>query len=173
MERSLFFGSDRSSFQFQCSSFTNICCWYCPIYILLTPWTVAHWAPLSMGFPRQESWRGLPCPPPGDLPHPGIEPVHPASQVDSLTLSQQGSPCMYLINTTSILKYQNVQKQNKTKQITLQTLTRSRDPPFSRCTCTYFQMPSYKFEYHVFKVSYTVTISEHIPKYLYDFWRSQ
>ena len=43
--------------------------------ILVTPWTVAHQAPLSMGFSRQEHWSGLPCPPPGDLPNPGIEPV--------------------------------------------------------------------------------------------------
>ena len=39
-----------------------------------TLWTIAHQAPLSMGFSRQESWSGLPCPPPGDLPNPGIEP---------------------------------------------------------------------------------------------------
>ena len=38
-----------------------------------TPWTVAHQAPLSMGFFRQESWSGLPFPPSGDLPDPGIE----------------------------------------------------------------------------------------------------
>ena len=38
------------------------------------PWTVAHQAPLSMGFSRQESWSGFPCPTPGDLLHPGIEP---------------------------------------------------------------------------------------------------
>ena len=42
---------------------------------LATPWTVAHQAPLSMEFSRQEHWSGLPCPPPGDLPNPGIEPV--------------------------------------------------------------------------------------------------
>ena len=36
-----------------------------------TPWTVAHQAPMSLGFPRQESWSGLPFPPPGDLPDPG------------------------------------------------------------------------------------------------------
>ena len=41
--------------------------------ILTTPWTVAHQAPLSMEFSRQEYWSGLPCLPPGDLPHPGIE----------------------------------------------------------------------------------------------------
>ena len=44
----------------------------------MTLWTVAHQAPLSMGFPRQEYHRGLPCPPLGDLPDPGIEPVSPA-----------------------------------------------------------------------------------------------
>ena len=38
-----------------------------------TVWTVAHQAPLSMGFSRQEYWSGLPCPPPGDLPEPGVE----------------------------------------------------------------------------------------------------
>ena len=38
-------------------------------------WAVAHQAPLSMGFSRQEYWGGLPCPPPGDLPEPEIEPA--------------------------------------------------------------------------------------------------
>jgi len=49
-----------------------------------TPWTVAHQAPLSMGFSRQEYWSGLPFPYPGDLPNPGIEPRSPALQGDSL-----------------------------------------------------------------------------------------
>ena len=44
-----------------------------------TPWTEAHQAPLSMGFSRQEYRSGLPCPPPGDLPDPGVEPTSPAS----------------------------------------------------------------------------------------------
>ena len=44
----------------------------CPTLCLL--WTVACQAPLSMGFSRQEYWSGLPCPPSGDLPDPGIEP---------------------------------------------------------------------------------------------------
>ena len=46
-------------------------------------WTLDRWAPLYMGFPRQEYWRGLPCPPPGDLPNPGIKPRYPVLQVDS------------------------------------------------------------------------------------------
>ena len=54
----------------------------CPT--LSTPWTVAHQAPLSMGFSRQEYWSGLPFPSPGDLPSPGREPGSPALQADSL-----------------------------------------------------------------------------------------
>ena len=46
------------------------------------PWTVAHQAPLPMGFSRQEYWSGLPSPPPGDLPDPGIE--HPVSSVSCI-----------------------------------------------------------------------------------------
>ena len=54
----------------------------CPT--LETPWNVAHQAPLSMGFFRQEYWSGLPFPSPGDLPNQGIEPRFPALQADSL-----------------------------------------------------------------------------------------
>ena len=45
----------------------------------VTPWTIGLQAPLSMEFSRQEYWSGLPCPPSGDLPDPGIEPESPAS----------------------------------------------------------------------------------------------
>ena len=58
----------------------------------VTPWTIAHQAPLSVGFSRQEYWSELPCPPPGDCPNPGIEPGYPSLQADSLLLSHQGSP---------------------------------------------------------------------------------
>ena len=51
----------------------------------MTPWTVAHQAPQSIGFSRQEYWSGLPFPSPGDLPDPGIEPGSPALEADSLT----------------------------------------------------------------------------------------
>ena len=49
-----------------------------------TPWTVTHQAPLSMGFPRQEYWNGLPLPSPGYHPEPGIKPRSPALRADSL-----------------------------------------------------------------------------------------
>ena len=44
------------------------------VQLFAAPWTVARQAPLFMGFARQEYWSGLPCPPPGDLPDPGIKP---------------------------------------------------------------------------------------------------
>ena len=65
------------------------------VWFFATPWAVAHQTPLSLGFSRQEQWSGLPCPPPGEHPDPGMQPESPASpalQVDSLLLSHQGSP---------------------------------------------------------------------------------
>ena len=53
----------------------------------VTSWIVAHQAPLSMGFPRQEYWSGLPSASPGDLPDPGIKLRSPALEVDSLSVS--------------------------------------------------------------------------------------
>ena len=50
------------------------------VQLFATPWTVAHLAPLSVGFSRQEHWSGLLYPSPGDLPHPGIKPRFPALQ---------------------------------------------------------------------------------------------
>ena len=48
------------------------------VWLFATLWPVVHQTPLSMGFSRQEYWSGWPCPPPGDLPNPGIEPTSPA-----------------------------------------------------------------------------------------------
>ena len=58
----------------------------------MTPWTVAHEAPPSMGFSRQEYWSRLPFPSPGALPDPGIEPGSPALQADSLPSEPPGKP---------------------------------------------------------------------------------
>ena len=49
------------------------------VQLFVTPLTVAHQAPLSMGFSKQEYWSGLPFPPPGDSPNPGIKPPSPVS----------------------------------------------------------------------------------------------
>ena len=59
---------------------------------LCDPTTVARQAPLSMGFSRQEHWSGFLCPPPGDLPNPGIEPESPALQVSFLSPEPPGKP---------------------------------------------------------------------------------
>ena len=63
------------------------------VRLLVTLWSVACQAPPSFRFSRQEYWSGLPCPPPGDLPDPGIEPASlrsPALGADSLPLASLG-----------------------------------------------------------------------------------
>ena len=62
------------------------------VQLFATPWTAAHQAPLSMGFSRQEYWSVLPCPSPGDLLGPVIQPGSPALKADSLPLSHLGGP---------------------------------------------------------------------------------
>ena len=62
----------------------------CGVQLFATPWTVAHQAPPSMGFSRQEYWSWLPFPSPGDLPDPGIKPRSPALQADALTSEPPG-----------------------------------------------------------------------------------
>ena len=64
----------------------------CCVRVFVTLWTVACQGPLSITFPRQEQWSGLPFPSPKDLPNPGIEPRSPAWQVGSSPLNHQGSP---------------------------------------------------------------------------------
>ena len=62
------------------------------VWLFATLYTVAYQAPPSMGFSRQEYWSGLPCPSPGDLPNPGIEPRSPALEADTLTSEPPGKP---------------------------------------------------------------------------------
>ena len=75
---------------------TRVCVlsFFSHVRLFATPWTVAHQAPLSLGFSRQEYWSALLCPPPGNLPVPGIEPMSLMSpwQAGSLPLSHSGSP---------------------------------------------------------------------------------
>ena len=61
------------------------------VRLLVILWTVAHQAPLSKGFSRQEYWSGLPFPSPGNLPHPGIEPRPSELQADSLPSEPPGN----------------------------------------------------------------------------------
>ena len=69
-------------------------CFSC-VRLFATLWTVAHQAPLSVGFSRQECWNGLLCPSPGDLPDLGVKPaspISPALQADSFTTEPLGKP---------------------------------------------------------------------------------
>ena len=75
------------------SKIWDMLCMLSHVWLSATLRTVVYQAPLSMGFSRQEYWRGLPCPSPWGLPNPGIEPGPPALQVDSF-------PNLYnLVNT--------------------------------------------------------------------------
>ena len=76
------------------------------VRLFATPWPVAHQAPPSLGFSRQEYWSGLPIPSPGDLPDPGIEPRSPALQADALISEPPEKPyyiCESVKKTTGLL----------------------------------------------------------------------
>ena len=80
-------------------TFYSMCRHVCQIASVVsnfaTLWTVTHQAPLSMGFSRQEYWSGLSCPPPGDLPSPGIQPTSLVSYIGRWILYHEchvGSP---------------------------------------------------------------------------------
>ena len=64
-----------------------------------TPWTATRQAPLAMGLSRQEYRSGLPCPPPGDLPNPGIQPALPALAGGFLTIE----PSLYAMPYLSLI----------------------------------------------------------------------
>ena len=88
-----------------------VCMLSCFSYFQLfaTPWPVARQAPLSMGFSRQEYWSGLPCPSPGDLPDPGIEPASlrsPALAGGFFTISATWE-------APSNIRHQNIKKKKK------------------------------------------------------------
>ena len=75
----------------------NVCLVTSVVSDSATLWIAARQTPLSMGFCRQEYCSGLPCPPPGDLPSPGIKSVSsatPALQADSFTTEPRGKPIL-------------------------------------------------------------------------------
>ena len=67
-----------------------------------TLWTVARQAPLSMGFSRQECWSGLPCPPPGNLPNPGIKPASLTSANSFYTAGATWKACYSMDQFSSV-----------------------------------------------------------------------
>ena len=121
---SIFNSPEIVSWAFWCLLFCSSCMYMCvlfinrnrifvcaqslsPVWLFATPWTVAHQAPLPMGFSREEYWSGLPCPSPGHLPNPGIEPRSPALQADSLLSELPGelylfANCLFHVITHDI-----------------------------------------------------------------------
>ena len=85
---------------------------FSPVRLCVTLWTVGHQAPLSMGFSMQEYWSGLPGPPPGDLPDPGIEPMSLMSNLHwqagsfTTTATREAHMQIHKKRTLSIVKYQ-------------------------------------------------------------------
>ena len=70
-----------------------------------TPWTVVRQAPLSMRFPWQECWSGLPFPIPGDLPDPEIQPAFPALSSGFFTTKSPRKPCCTVLYFFKVLNY--------------------------------------------------------------------
>ena len=89
----------------------------------MVPWTVGRQALLSMEFPKQEYWSGLPYSSPGDLPHSGIEPRSPALQADSLPPEPQASSCR-----REDPEINQIQTQNQVKQDDWPKETRKKCP---------------------------------------------
>ena len=75
----------------------------CCVRLFAIPWTVAHQAPLSTEFSRQEYWSGLPFPPATDLPDPGIKPGSPELQANSSLTEPAGKLCSVLSNSLRLM----------------------------------------------------------------------
>ena len=100
------------------------------------PLTVAHQAPLSMGFSRQESWSGLPFPSPGDLPDPGFEPGSPALQMESLPSDLRGKPAFKYVSDGASLVAQSVMNLLAVQETQVQTL--GQEDPLEKGLATHF-----------------------------------
>ena len=104
-------GALNSLLLFYYYQFLPLCLVKCKVKLLshlqlfATSWTVAYQAPLSMGFSRQEYWSGLPFPSLGDLPNPGIKPVSPALQADTLPSEPPGNVCFMYLGDPILVAY--------------------------------------------------------------------
>ena len=105
----LFFRSSHLPAQISKSHFVVVVQSLSRVQLSATPWIVACQTPLSMDFPRQNYWSGLPFPSPGDLPDPGIQPTSLAWQANSLPVGRhQGSPKSHFTWTEILQFLQNL-----------------------------------------------------------------
>ena len=91
-----FLSLDPKSHSFSFVLLSTLCCSQSLDCVFATPWTVAHQAPLSMGFSRQEYWSGLPCFLQGIIPTQGLNPGLPHCRWILYCLSHKGSPRIHL-----------------------------------------------------------------------------
>ena len=124
------------------------------VQLFVTSWTIVCQASLSTGFSRQESWSGLPFPPPGDVSYPGIEPmflVAPALQTASVLLSPQGTKqtkshnffCVYHfsgVNISTIASFQPLLNVDLKRMLATVSLGQNKPTPAHRCISLLMQM---------------------------------
>ena len=126
------------------------------VRLFATPWTVAHQAPLSMGFSRS----GLPFPSPGDHPNPGIQPRSPSLQADALTSEPPGKPkvkllnCVHLFETPWTVAYQTSPSMGFSRQEYWSGLPL---PSLKWYDCAIIYLPSYYYIYPVIIIIYSVS----------------
>ena len=110
------------------------------------PWTVAHQTSLSVEFPRQEYWSGLPFPSPGDLPDPGIQPGPLALQADSLPSEPPGKPIylLYLL-IFSYLSYQTVKRLPTMQETWVRSL--GREDPLEKEMATHSSILAWRISW--------------------------
>ena len=87
--------------------------------LFVTPWTIALWAPLSVGFSRQEYWSGLPFPSPGDLPDPGIEPRSSTLGAEALTSEPPGKPIIHISGISKVFVFLCLTSFSMLRQVAL------------------------------------------------------
>ena len=111
------------------------------VRLFATPWTVACKAPLSMGFPKQEYWSGLSCPPPAYLSNPGIEPLSPALAGRFFTTEPPGKPLqnqqMLCITALSVCVCVCVCGQERWLLTFYQCTLGTQVPPYAPCNRVY------------------------------------
>ena len=98
----------------------------------MTPWTAARQAPLSVGFSRQEYWSGLPFPPPGNLPNPGIKPTSLALAGGCFTTELPGKPEIDFPDVINIRVLTGKRRRRQQRMRWLDSITGSMDMNVSK-----------------------------------------
>ena len=98
----------------------------------MTPWTAARQAPLSVGFSRQEYWSGLPFPPPGNLPNPGIKPTSLALAGGCFTTELPGKPEIDFPDVINIRVLTGKRRRRQQRMRWLDSITDSMDVNLSK-----------------------------------------